>query len=444
VSELYDLSLERHVLGAAILKPSLLATFGLEERAFYSDAHAIIWRAMLDLLAKAEPVNTLTLRAKLLDLGKLQTVGGDQYLLDLTDTIPVDAVPAERLNRLGRVRATQEALQRLLAVCATGDLDRIVEGLGEAHRAAMAGGARNASVNVLDLCATLLEELAHPIDERKLIHPGYTILADQLGLIPTQTNIGILANTNVGKSTFCLEMLVRMAQRGICVGYLSVEDQKPRVRARIASMLSGVPSWKILQHKVEREDMGVLARAFNEIDRIKNNLHVSVLQGGTDTDVCAAQSELAGKGCRAVAIDYLQKISPSRERDSRAQEVANMATRITSHGQRLDLVTFLVSQCTRDKTRQNECPSKHDMKESGDLENMLDAIIGLWREFEDDRSPTWARLIKTKDGGVGRSWCLKRDEAGRLNEIECSDRMTPPDQTGDWAHRSQQQKRRSA
>jgi replicative DNA helicase len=115
--------------------------------------------------------------------------------------------------------------------------------------------------------------------------------------------------------------------------------------------------------------------------------------------------------------------------------VADIATQITGHAQKLNGVLLLVSQCTRDKQRMNECPSKHDMKESGDLENMLDCVIGLWREYEDDHAPTWARLVKTKDGGLGGSWCLQRDNAGRLEEVEASHRMPAPDARGEWGHR---------
>jgi len=84
----------------------------------------------------------------------------------------------------------------------------------------------------------------------------------------------------------------------------------------------------------------------------------------------------------------------------------------------------------------NECPTKHDMKESGDLENMLDAVIGIWREYEDDFAPMWCRLLKVKWGGVGRHFGLQRSQStGRLEEVPDSDQMEPPDARGDWSHR---------
>lgn len=437
--DLYDLELERAVLGSVVMRPKLMLTMGLSEGEFYGESHRLIWRSLQRLTADNEPINTSTLRADLADIGKLGAIGGDDYLLSLTDTIPDEHLPTERLRRLARLRGVKEAAGRLVQECATGDLERALAALADATAASHAGAPRNATEDVLELCESLLEEMANPVDRSRLIHPGYELLRNGLGLIPRQTTVGILADTNVGKSTYLLETLSRMARRGTPTGYLSVEDQRPRVRARIAGMLTGVSSRKILQHDLTREELTKLAHGFNEIVPLKKNFHVAILQGGTDADVCAAMSELAQRGCVAIGIDYLQKITPStKNRNNKAHEVADIATRITAHGQRLDAITFLLSQCTRDKQRQNECPSKHDMKESGDLENMLDAIIGLWREYEGDDSPTWARLLKTKDGGLGGSWCLQRSqETGRFDEVPGSDQMKPPDGRGEWTHRKQ-------
>jgi replicative DNA helicase len=260
-----------------------------------------------------------------------------------------------------------------------------------------------------------------------------------------QTSIGILADTNVGKSTFALEVLARMAARNIVCGYVSIEDQRARVRARVAGLLSGVSSRAILQHQLNEQGRYMLTRGFAEIDRLKRHLHFSILQGGTADDVCAALSELAHRGVRVFVVDYVQKLrSLRRGRDSRVDEISEAMSKITSHVHRLNGVLFLVSQCSRDKERKNECPRLNDAKGSGDLENELDIVIGLWREYDGDHSPIWARLLKTKDGGLGGSWAMERADSGRLEEIDGSHRtQVPPDARGEWGHRDGQQQRRA-
>jgi replicative DNA helicase len=300
---------------------------------------------------------------------------------------------------------------------------------------------------VLELCEGLPAELDRPVDPLKRFHPGYPIMREVLNLIPARSSIGILARTNVGKSTFALEVLARMAQRNQVCGYVSIEDQHERMRARVAGLFAGISSRAILQHQLNEHGKAMLARGFGEIDRLKRHLHFSILQGGTADDVCAALSELAHRGCRVFVVDYVQKIRSQRRGSSysRVDEISEAMSKITSHVHKLDGVLFLVSQCSRgDKDARNECPSLQDAKGSGDLENELDAVIGLWREYDDDHSPIWARLLKTKDGGLGGSWALERNrETGRLEEVEGSHRIAPPDQRGEWGHREASGTRRA-
>lgn len=434
--ELHDITLERHVLGACLIKPSLLLATELTGEDFWSESNCRIWHALQHLQTSGTPINTVTLRSRLLDEKLLTAVGGDDYLLGLTDTIPPDHLPVERLRRLTRLRGLREAVQKTLARCEQADLDGAVTALADAHQAALQGVRNKRTQNALDLCYPLLEELESGKPSVPRIHPGYVLLEEHLGSIPQGCTVAVLASTNVGKSTFALEMLLRAAQRCVVGGYLSVEDQEAVVSSRLVGMLSGVSSRRILHHRVGEHDLRRIAAAYAELDRIKNYLHCSILQGGTDADVCAAMSELAARGVKLLVVDYLQKITSARSYANKAHEVSAAATRITSHAQRLGIACVLLSQCTRDKSRANECPSKHDAKESGDIENMVDAMIALWREYEDDFAPIWARLIKGKWGGVGQGWRLQRsDKTGRLDEVDGSDREEPPDARGDWKQR---------
>jgi replicative DNA helicase len=422
-----DLRLERDVIGSCLLRPDTIAALGLTLEDFSSEANQALWSALSDMASANERIDAVRLRSKLLDRQQLEVAGGEPAIEKLRYVGKPSTLPIDRLKQLTKMRSLRAAAELVAATCVTGDLDASVAALADAHGAAMGSVQRKRTQDVLELCMPLLEELANNTESVPRVHPGYVLLEECLGSIPEGCTVAVLASTNVGKSTFALEMLVRAAQRNVACGYLSVEDQEPVVRSRIVGMLSGVSSRKILQRKLDVEDLRKLAVAYDHIASLKEKLHVSILQGGTDADACASLSELAARGAKMVVVDYLQKIGASKAYQNKAHEVSASATRITSHAQRLGLACILVSQCTRDKTKLNECPSKHDMKESGDLENMVDAIIGLWREREDDLSPIWAKLLKVKWGGVGQSWRLQRDpETGRVEEVPGSNFDTPP------------------
>jgi hypothetical protein len=127
----HDADAERAALGKCLLEPSLLLSSGLEEQDFYLQKHRYIWAALLWLEADGLPVDTINLADHLEKMERLALVGGRNYLLDLTDTIPA-AVPSTLLRRLRRERDALTVMNRVQAAIAQDDL-------AEARRALTAG-----------------------------------------------------------------------------------------------------------------------------------------------------------------------------------------------------------------------------------------------------------------------------------------------------------------
>ena len=85
---------------------------------FFSDANAYIFRAMTELRSEGRPVDAITVRARLADQGKLERVGGEQYLEDLMFKVPSTAYPleyAETIVDKARDRAMIATAQRIAA-----------------------------------------------------------------------------------------------------------------------------------------------------------------------------------------------------------------------------------------------------------------------------------------------------------------------------------------
>ena len=88
-----NLEAERSVLGGILLEnqamPNLMEI--LEEDDFYRDAHRKIYRAMIDLCERRDPVDLITLTEEVNRKGWLQEVGGAAYLASLADEVPTAA-----------------------------------------------------------------------------------------------------------------------------------------------------------------------------------------------------------------------------------------------------------------------------------------------------------------------------------------------------------------
>jgi len=83
---------EQSALGAALLnKQARLDVTGHITSAadFHDVRHGTIWEAIRDLADAGEPVDAMTVAARLADTGQLRKVGGGPYLHDLMEAVPV-------------------------------------------------------------------------------------------------------------------------------------------------------------------------------------------------------------------------------------------------------------------------------------------------------------------------------------------------------------------
>jgi replicative DNA helicase len=78
--------LEAAVLGALMLEKDALTTVIdiLKPQSFYDDKHQRIFKAILNLFDKSEPIDILTVNHELKEMGELEAAGGTHYVANLT------------------------------------------------------------------------------------------------------------------------------------------------------------------------------------------------------------------------------------------------------------------------------------------------------------------------------------------------------------------------
>ena len=86
----HSLESEQAVLGAIMLRTDAIHEVVdlLVPAVFYSEKHRIIFKAMLDLTNKSEPIDLVSVATKLEEKKELEAVGGRGYLIELTNTVP--------------------------------------------------------------------------------------------------------------------------------------------------------------------------------------------------------------------------------------------------------------------------------------------------------------------------------------------------------------------
>jgi replicative DNA helicase len=128
-----DLDAEQSVLGGMLLSKDAIADVVevLKGDDFYRPAHETIYQAILDLYAKGEPADPITVAAELTKRGDITRVGGASYLHTLVQSVPTAANAeyyAQIVHERAVLRRLVEAGTRItqMGYAADGDVDEIV------------------------------------------------------------------------------------------------------------------------------------------------------------------------------------------------------------------------------------------------------------------------------------------------------------------------------
>lgn len=179
------------------------------------------------------------------------------------------------------------------------------------------------------------------------------------GKVPHKSLVVVLADTNVGKSSFGLWLVEQWARRGVQAGFISCEDPEEKVAEKVSS-------W----------DEGALKRAYL----------VSLDEDPRIDSVLSAYDTMSRAGAQVVFIDYLQILDGSDSTAPRHEQVANMALRMKAHAKRHQNVCVLASQITKPTRKAGdfsntsyEFPTTDMVAESKKVATMADFMISLRR-----------------------------------------------------------------
>ena len=107
----HDLEAERAVIGAMLVSETAVASVAeaLDAEDFYSEVHRIIYRAMMRLYSKGEPIDQLTLTNELRSIDEYDKIGGRPYVFRLVESVPT-ASNAGRYAEIVRAKALLRAV----------------------------------------------------------------------------------------------------------------------------------------------------------------------------------------------------------------------------------------------------------------------------------------------------------------------------------------------
>lgn len=341
----------------------------------------------------------------------------------LADDGPKERAPgplAKELRGLARRRRKYLALQRAAASLENGHeeaADEHLHALAAEVQESSTGEFMTAAETIAVACAQAREPRGN--DNRRT---GFPHLDSAIGPLRAQTLTIIGGTTGAGKSSLMLAMAIKQAQRGMKVGVVSVEDAAavwgPRV---LAHMVDLNPSAFDGEWDTRMDTM--VARGFGAARAL--GLHFAFELGKPLNDVLRATRYLVRRhGCEMIYVDYIQAIADHGSRD-RKLFISSAAAAIKSQCQALGVTCVIGSQLSRPaKDKPFGEVFQNDLKESGDLENMSEVIILLWKTSDGDDARTLGKVVKVKWSPARPRFVVARDPT--TGSIVSCHEYTPP------------------
>ncbi|MGW3493290.1 replicative DNA helicase [Streptomyces sp. NPDC001020] len=387
-----DLDAEQSVLGGMLLSKDAIADVVeiLKGRDFYRPAHETIYQAILDLYAKGEPADPITVAAELTKRGEITKVGGASYLHTLVQTVPTAANAeyyAQIVHERAVLRRLVEAGTRItqMGYAADGDIDEIVNG---AQAEIFAVTEQRTAEDYLPLSEIMegaldeIEAIGSRSGEMTGVPTGFTDL-DQLtnGLHPGQMII-IAARPAMGKSTLALDFArAASIKHNLPSVIFSLEMGRNEIAMRLLSAEARVALHHMRSGTMTDEDWTRLARRMPDVSAaplyIDDSPNLSMMEIRAKCRRLKQRNDL-----KLVVIDYLQLMqSGSKRSESRQQEVSEMSRNLKLLAKELELPVIALSQLNRGpEQRTDKKPMVSDLRESGSIEQDADMVILLHRE----------------------------------------------------------------
>ena len=217
-----SLDAEKALLGSIFLRPDVIYEIIdlVSPVSFYADKHARIFEVMLELMNKHEPIDLITVSEKIENKGFLESIGGRQYLGEITQSIPTSGNIrhyAEIVQKKHLMRLLIEAADHVtrLGFEESADLEHILD---QAEKRVFDVTQRySLNQNFKELKPLLheayerLEKLSNSPDEIRGVPTGYRSLDNLLAGFQPSDLIIIAARPSVGKTALALDIARRTA-----------------------------------------------------------------------------------------------------------------------------------------------------------------------------------------------------------------------------------------
>ena len=412
-----DIEAEQAVVGSMLTDQDAVvaAIETLKPEDFYREDNKIIYEAILNIYNRAEPIDIITLKSELSSMGKLDAVGGLEYIAQLPDKVPTTS----NVDRYIKIVQDKAMLRNLIKTAneiislgydQTEDVEDVMDHAEKKIFDVMQRKNQKGYTSIKDILIesfTKLEELYNQKQHVTGVPTGFIELDKKTAGLHGSELILIAARPAMGKSAFALNIGTYAATRAnIPVAIFSLEMSKDQIGNRILCSEALVDSNNVRTGELNDEELSKLAETSGELSQAQ--IFVDDTPGISVMEIRAKCRKLKlEKNIGLVIIDYLQLIQGSGKSSSREQEIAEISRSLKILAKELNVPVIALSQLSRAvESRPDHRPMLSDLRESGSIEQDADIVMFLYRDDyynEESEKKNIAEVIiaKQRAGSTG-------------------------------------------
>ncbi|WP_218779806.1 replicative DNA helicase [Hymenobacter crusticola] len=387
--------LESAVLGALMLEKDALTTVIdiLKPQSFYDDKHQRIFKAILNLFDKSEPIDILTVNQELREMGELEAAGGTHYVANLTFKVN----SAANIEYHARI-ITENAIKRELIRIASDihrdafeDTTDVFNLLDQTEQSLFEVSESNIRKNFDDM-RSLMGKAIKELEEKKNQKDGLTGVPSGFSALDRVTSgwqpsdlVIIAARPGMGKTAFVVSAMRNAAvDHKKPVAIFSLEMSSIQLVNRLISAEAELDSEKIKKGNLADYEWAQLNHKISSLSSapifIDDTPALSIRELRTKCRRLKAHHDI-----QMIIIDYLQLMTGNADggkgAGNREQEIASISRALKGIAKELNVPVLALSQLSRSvETRGGDKkPQLSDLRESGSIEQDADMVVFLYR-----------------------------------------------------------------
>ena len=388
----HDDEAEQAVIGSMMTdKDAVISAIEvLKPEDFYREDNKTIYTAIMNLYAKAEPIDIITLKDELTSLGKLEPVGGLEYLATLPDKVPTTAnvekyikIVEEKSILRSLIKTANELIQ--IGYDQNEEVEVLMDSAEKKIFDLMQRKSQKGYSSIRDILVDSFTELEQLYNQKQHITgvaSGFIDLDNKTAGFHKSDLVLIAARPAMGKTAFALNIASYAAvSANTPVVVFSLEMSKEQCANRILCSQAMVDSEKVAKGDISDEDWSKLAIASGELSE-SAGIFIDDSAGINIAEIRAKCRKLKlEKNIGLVVIDYLQLIQGSGNTKSREQEIAEISRSLKILAKEIEVPVIALSQLSRaPEARPDHRPMLQDLRESGSIEQDADIVMFLYRD----------------------------------------------------------------